>query len=110
MKRKLNPDLVWDKRGLDRQFAFEEHWVVLRNPVVRGDSRAFGIGHMEIEEIQETPAERNSHGAQIRETELALSAHAGIEPAAEPHIILTKDCFGFNGPVRLFVYSVKPFA
>ena len=105
MKRKLNPDLVWDKRGQNHRFPFDEHWVFLREPNHR-DER---IGQREIEQI-ENKDDENALKAQIRETELALSAHAGAEPAAEPHIILTKDCFGFKGPVRLLIYSDKPFA
>lgn len=75
-----------------------------------GDCRAESIGPNEIEEIPEAATVKNALRQQIRETELALSAHVGVEPAVEPRIILTKDCFGFKGPVRLLIYSDKPFA
>ena len=80
MKRKLNPDLVWDKRGDDRQFPSDEHWVFLREPIISGDTKEAGIGPTEIEEIPETEAERDALKQQINETETALSAHAGVHP------------------------------
>lgn len=116
MKRKLNPNLVrlWVARSSD------EHWVFLGNQVVRGDTKPREIGPNEIEEIPETHADKNVLRAQIRETELNLrkltreelepEVYARIGPWIEPHIILSKDCFEFAGPVRLVIYSDKPFA
>src|SRR5262249_31932100 len=48
MKRKLNPDLVWDRLGQDSQFPYEEHRVILREPRIRGDTREVEIGPTEI--------------------------------------------------------------
>ncbi len=119
MQRKLNADLFWENRSQKPCFQHGEHWVFLRTLPKGGDCKADAIGPMEIEEIPEAEAERNALKRQIRETEhklrelalkeLGLSAHPDIEPAADPHIILTRDCFGFKGAVRLLIYSDKPF-
>jgi hypothetical protein len=106
MKRKLNPNLVRLWAGPSHV----EHWVFLREPKVSGDTKEVGIGPIEIEETPETDEQKEALNRKIKETELALGAHADIEPTVEPHIILTKDCFSFKGPVRLLIYSVKPFA
>ncbi|HVU26831.1 MAG TPA: hypothetical protein VHG71_03750 [Verrucomicrobiae bacterium] len=108
MKHKLNPNLVRFWAGPSH----DEHWVFLKNPVVHGDCKSAGIGRIEIEEIPEAEGDRKALKLQNKETELALSAHAahaGFQPAADPHIILTKDCLGFKGPVRLLIYSDQPF-
>lgn len=110
MKRQLNPNLARQRSGEDKTFPFEEHWVILREPKANGDTREPGIGPTSIEEVQESATQRNALAAQIRDTELALADHAGVEPEVSPHLILCRDCFGFIGPVRLLIYSNKPFA
>lgn len=110
MKRKLDPDLVRVQFVNDRTVPHEEHWVFLKTFPKSGDCKATGIGPMEIEELTETEADKKALKQQIRETELALSAHAGVEAAVDPQIILTKDCFGFKGAVRLLIYTDRPVA
>jgi hypothetical protein len=107
MKQALNPDLVWEKI---RHFPYEEHWVFLRDPKDIGLNQEVRIGLIEVEVVAEDPASVERLLQQLRETDTALSALSGNPRGVEPHILLTHDCFGFQGPVRLLISSGRPFA
>src|SRR5579859_5429263 len=94
MKRHLNPNLVRENCGHDLATDVNEHWVFLRNPKTVVGGREVGIGPLEIQETQESALQKNTVAQQIRETEHALAALANVKPEADPHLILTKDCFG----------------
>ena len=105
MKRRLNPNLVRIRTsGLDGG------WVFLRDAEHTALGSEEGIGH--VGSRGGTGIQRDSAALrqQLRETESALTALSGIPPEREPHTILTKDCFDFEGPVRVLIYSDRPFA
>lgn len=110
MKRTLNPNLVWQKWPTDKTFPFEEHWVFLREQRDISPQKEVGIGFIEVEEVAESEGAVAQLRCQLRETKTALSALSGIAQDREPHIVLTRECFGFLGPVRLLIYSDKPFS
>ncbi len=105
VKRTLNPALVNRTPASGRLV----NWVILGEPQhpILGPEK--GIGSIEIEEVPEPEAEKTVLQNQLRETAARLSAQFGVPVRPEPAVILTKDCFGLKGPVRLFVYSSKPF-
>ena len=105
MKQTLNADLVRVLHG-----TANAGWVFLRDPKSTIIGREQGIGHEEIEVMPEAEAKRAAFCQQLRETETALSALSDIPPEREPCVVLTKDCFGLEEPVRLLIYSDKPFA
>jgi hypothetical protein len=110
MKRMLNPNLVWQKWPTDRTFPFDEHWVFLRDPKDISPQKEVGIGLTEIQEVVESKNEVAQLRRQLQETDAALSALSGCAEEREPYIVLTRDCFGIQGPVRLLIYSGKPFS
>ena len=110
MNRRLNPSLVLQGWPRDRTFPYEEHWVFLRDSKIVGLFHEAGIGPVEIEALTETAENQLLLRRQLSETEGALSTASGIAADREPLIILTRDCFGFSGFVRLLIYSKKPFA
>ena len=105
MKRTLNAELVRVWHGNPNA-----GWVFLRDPKSTSVGSEQGIGHEEIEVMPEPDADRAAFCQQLGETEAALSVLSGIPPEREPCVVLTKDCFGLEGPVRLLIYSDKPFA
>jgi len=106
MKRTLNPDLVIENRSS----VSDEHWVFLRDPKYTAFGPEQGIGRIEIEEIPESKADSAAFRQKVKQTMEALNALAGLPAEREPHVILTKDCLDFEGPVYLLIYSDKPFA
>src|SRR5258708_2549691 len=106
MKRKLNPVLVNRTPTSGRLV----NWVILGDPQHPILGPEEGIGCVEIEEVPEAEAEKAALTHQLRETAARLSARFGVPVRPEPAVLLTKDCFGLKGLVRLFVYSSKPFA
>jgi hypothetical protein len=112
MKQTLNPNLVNFSEPRDPTFVYgveEELLVFLRDPIDITPHKEVGIGFIEIEVIAESEDIISGIKKQFTEPEAALSTHAGREPRREPHVFLTKDCFGVSGPVRLVIYSDSPF-
>jgi hypothetical protein len=83
---------------------------VLRDPEDIAPYKEVGIGPITIEEVHESPQNLDNFKRRLHETEKALSSYLGRPADAEPQVILTHDCFGFEGPVRLLIYSNKPFS
>ena len=110
MKRTLNPDLVNATPPRGTRFHDAEQWVILREPKDTGLGKENGIGSVEIDMIDETGADIAGFKQQLRETENALTALSGCDSTRLPQVFLTKDCFDLEGPVRLLIYSDKPFA
>lgn len=112
MKRTLSPNLIRENLWNDKTFPFDEHWIVLREPrdIPPHQDQEAGIGPIEIEEVAESEDSVTHLRCQWREIESALSASLGIAQDDEPHIVLTRDCFDHQGPVRLLIYSTKPFS
>jgi hypothetical protein len=105
MKRRLNSELVVQTRR-----GAHEQWIFLREPNHTALGPEKGIGHIEIEEIPEPNADSAAARQQVKETFNALDGLAGFPPEREPHMIFTKDCFDFEGQVRVWIYSDNPFA
>jgi hypothetical protein len=110
VKRTLNPNLVRQEWPTHTRFPFEEHWVILRDPKDIFPQKELGIGSIRIVELPESHNTVAQLRHQLQETEAALSSLSGIAPSREPHLILTRDCFGFRGPVRILIYSDEPFS
>jgi hypothetical protein len=106
MKRKLNPALVNRTPASGRLV----NWVILGNPQHPILGPEEGIGSIEIEEVSEAEAESTAFKRQLRETLAGLSARFGVPLGPEPVVVLTKNCFGLHGLVRLIIYSNNPFA
>jgi hypothetical protein len=104
MKRLLNPELVRDNKTCGA------NWVFLRDFREIPPFREVGIGSIEVEVVPESPAEIEFFKAGLQDTEAALSKLSGMPPNYMPHVILTQDCFDISGPVRILIYSRKPFA
>src|SRR5438445_11897793 len=81
----------------------------LRDPEYTALGREEGIGPMLIEATPESDADRQAFGQQVKETFTALDGLAGIPPEKVPTVIVSKDCFGFKGTVRVLIYSGSPF-
>jgi len=103
MKQLLNPDLVKHK-------PCDSNWVFLRDLKTIAGYTEVGIGSIEVEIVPETAAEKEALIQQLKETDAVLSTLAGEKPDGVTHLFLTSDCFGISGPVRLLIFSTKPFA
>jgi len=104
-RRKLNRDLVRIRLAVP-----ENSWVFLRDPKHTALGREEGIGRMEIEVLPESEEDSAAFRQELRKTESALSDLSGAPADNDPHVVLTKDCFGCEGLLRVVIYSSKPFA
>ena len=104
MKKNLNPELVRQK--------IRDHvqYVILRDPV---GYEEIGIGPTEIDVLPESEEEIAEFKNALKETESVMNADAALGgcPSQDPHVVfLAQDCFGFDGQVRILIYSQNPFA
>ena len=105
MKKLLNPKLIRLRIYQDLEKTFEPQ-VVLREPENLGEFREIGIGYQAIEVITEDAGVIAEFKKSLKEDMIAAG-----EPTPEtPHVLLARDCFGFEGAVRILIFSNAPFS
>ncbi len=105
MKKSLNPTLVRVQFYQDLQKTIEPR-VILREAQDHGEYKEVGIGPQDVEVLLEDAAELVEFKRSLREDTIA----AGEAEPGDPLVLLAKDCFGFEGPVRILIYSDTPFS
>lgn len=105
MKKSLNPKLVRVQFYQDLEKTFESR-VILRDSEDRGEHKEVGIGSQELDVITADAEEIAEFKESLREDTKA----AGEAQSGDPFVLLAKDCFGFQGPVRILIYSDAPFS